>query len=199
MKSDRKSQIIQTAAKLFREHGYNSVSMRDLADKLGIKAASLYNHIKSKEEILAEIIMDLAFDFTKHIDAVEQKEISIIDKLKEIIQMHVQTTIYKTDSLACMNKEWKHLGEEKQEIFLELRGKYEAKFLQMIKRGIEKGELDMKNAEITVFSILSTLRTLYHWYSNQSVIKEQELINTLQHNLLFGIVAVETAHKINLK
>lgn len=188
MKSDRKRQIILIAAKLFREQGYNSVSMRDLADNLGIKAASLYNHIDSKEEILAEIIMDLAFDFTKHMNAVVEEETTVIRKLKEIIQMHVKTTIHKTDFLACMNKEWKNLGKEKQEIFLELRKKYEAQFLHIVQQGIKNGELDKNNAEITVFSILSTLRTLYHWYSNRQAIKEKKLIDTLQHNLLFGIV-----------
>ena len=51
----RKDEIIKTAAKLFKEKGYSAVTMRDIATAMGMKAASLYNHIKSKQEILKEI------------------------------------------------------------------------------------------------------------------------------------------------
>ena len=51
----RKEEIVKTAAKLFKEKGYSAVTMRDLATAMGIKAASLYNHINSKQEILKEM------------------------------------------------------------------------------------------------------------------------------------------------
>jgi|SRR5699024_492456 len=188
MNSERKNQIIQTAVKLFREKGYNSVSMRDLAAEMGIKAASLYNHIKSKEEILAEIIMDLAYNFTQHIHQVKEKNISVVDKLKEIIEMYIDITIHKADFLACMNKEWRNLGAEKQQEYWELRKQYENDFLALIKEGIKTKELKNCEEKITAFSILSTLRTLYHWFSKYEEIDEKLLKTELKENLLFGIV-----------
>ncbi len=188
MNINRKKQIIQTAAELFKENGYNAVSMRDLAEKLGIKAASLYNHIDSKEEILAEIIMDLAYSFTAHMDEVKHKKKSIVDKLKEIIEMYIDTTIQKTDFLACMNKEWKYLGEQKRNEYWELRENYEKDFLNLVAEGIERKELKKCEEKITAFSILSTLRTLYHWISKYDKIDEKLLKSSLQENLLFGIV-----------
>ena len=58
-KPDRKAEILSVAAKLFRERGYSAVSMRDLAQALDIKAASLYNHITSKQEILVLIVIKM--------------------------------------------------------------------------------------------------------------------------------------------
>ncbi|NND10648.1 MAG: helix-turn-helix transcriptional regulator, partial [Flavobacteriaceae bacterium] len=61
----RKQEIINTSAKLFKEKGFSAVTMRDLAQAMGIKAASLYNHINSKQEILTNIIISIAEEFTK--------------------------------------------------------------------------------------------------------------------------------------
>ena len=44
--------ILDTAADLFARNGYDSVSMRGIAEKVGIKESSVYNHFKSKAEIL---------------------------------------------------------------------------------------------------------------------------------------------------
>ena len=48
--------ILDEALILFSESGYELTSMRKLADAVGIKAASLYNHFNSKREILAELV-----------------------------------------------------------------------------------------------------------------------------------------------
>jgi AcrR family transcriptional regulator len=50
-----KERILDEAIKLFSELGYDAVSMRDIAVKVGIKAASIYNHFHSKKEILEEM------------------------------------------------------------------------------------------------------------------------------------------------
>ena len=82
----RKEEIIRIAAKLFKEKGYSAVTMRDLAKVVGIKAASLYNHINSKQEILSDIIISLAEQFTNQMKTIKNSNENSIDKLKQIIQ-----------------------------------------------------------------------------------------------------------------
>lgn len=48
-----------TALKLFAEHGFKQVSMRDLAHSIGIKAGSLYYYIESKEQLLFEFLEEV--------------------------------------------------------------------------------------------------------------------------------------------
>ena len=54
-KTNNKDKIFSTAVSLFAKSGYSSVSMRDIASAVGIKASSIYNHFESKEAILESI------------------------------------------------------------------------------------------------------------------------------------------------
>ena len=51
-----KSQIIDVSLKLFSEKSYHGSSIRDIAKEVGIRESAIYNHFKSKNEILSEII-----------------------------------------------------------------------------------------------------------------------------------------------
>ena len=86
----RKEQVIRKAAELFREKGYAASSMRDLAQKLGIEAASLYSHIKSKEEILHSLCFDMASEFRKSLVEVEKLSVSASERLRLGIIGHVE-------------------------------------------------------------------------------------------------------------
>ena len=48
--------ILEAAARLFRQHGYAAVSLRDIADAVGMKTGSLYYHFPSKESLVEEIL-----------------------------------------------------------------------------------------------------------------------------------------------
>jgi len=188
MRPSRKTQIIQTAASLFCDKGYNAVSMRNLADELGIRAASLYNHISSKEEILAHVILEVAKSFSRHINQTFPKEDSALQKLENIIVMHVEITIQKTDALACMNNDWMHLDSIHRNRYIQMREDYEDKFRAIILNGMEKGEIEKRDPEIIVFSLLSTLRTLYLWYAKNRDFDENILKEEVAETLLSGIV-----------
>ncbi|HHX22690.1 MAG TPA: TetR/AcrR family transcriptional regulator [Thermoanaerobacterales bacterium] len=54
-----KELILHTALRLFSERGYNGVSMRELAAEVGIKAASIYNHFSSKEDIFNSLFVEM--------------------------------------------------------------------------------------------------------------------------------------------
>src|SRR5476649_2872519 len=107
----RKEQVIRKAAELFREKGYAASSMRDLAQKLGIEAASLYSHIKSKEEILRNLCFDMASEFRKSLDDVEKQTIPASEKLKNGIIGHIQVMARDLTASAVFMNEHRHLSQ----------------------------------------------------------------------------------------
>lgn len=68
---DTKKIILKKALELFSERGYDSVSVGEIAQKVGIKAPSLYNHYKSKEEIFQAIVSDTAERYEKGTDKID--------------------------------------------------------------------------------------------------------------------------------
>jgi AcrR family transcriptional regulator len=186
---DRKTEIINCAAQLFKEKGYSAVTMRDIAQEMDIKAASLYNHIKSKQEILVLIIIKIAEEFTTVMNEIVTSNQSSLQKIQKVIQLHIDITIRDRDSLACLNNDWMHLTDSELAYFIKMREDYEDNFGQIIKTGIKNNEIKNLNPDVIIFSMLSTLRTLYLWYGNDNGLTETSLRNNMAEVLLNGIVS----------
>lgn len=182
----RKEQIVNTAAKLFKEKGYSAVTMRDLAAEMGIKAASLYNHISSKQDILKEIIISLAEEFTQGMSEIKSSKFDALTKLKEIISLHVSITSNNTYGMASLNNDWMHL-EEQLDYYFELRHNYEDNFREILKEGVDSEVIVNMNIETMLFSILSTLRSLYLWIPKKEDLNTTQLANELSQVLISGI------------
>lgn len=74
-------QILDTTAELFARNGYDGVSVREIAEKAGIKESSLYNHFKSKSDIL-ETLFD---EFIRYVPETRPSD-EEIDKLLMIME-----------------------------------------------------------------------------------------------------------------
>ncbi|MBN4070325.1 TetR/AcrR family transcriptional regulator [Olleya sp. AH-315-F22] len=182
----RKEEIVITAAKLFKQKGYSAVTMRDLAKAMGIKAASLYNHINSKQEILTNIIIALAEEFTEGMRIIKTSNLKNLDKLRQIVNLHVKITTENTFGMASLNNDWMHL-EEQLDYYFKLRRNYEDDFRNIIVEGIEIDEISNSNPDVMLFSMLSTLRSLYIWIPKKEDLKPEELSKNLSDVLINGI------------
>ena len=183
----RKEEIVRVAAKLFKEKGYSAISMRDLASAMGIRAASLYNHINSKQDILKDIIISIAEQFTEGMSEILTSDRSNIEKLKQIIELHVNISSHNANGMASLNNDWMHL-EDQLDYYMELRRNYEDNFRVILKNGIESNEIKGSKPEIMLFSMLSTLRSLYLWIPKKEDLNPKELTSSLNEILINGIV-----------
>lgn len=183
----RREIIVEEAAKLINEKGYVATTMRDLAGRVGVEAASLYNHIKSKEQILSEICFSLANRFTQEMSVIQSSDLTIIDKLKSLIKLHVLVNTETAELASVMNDEWRHLSEPELTNFLSLREAYEAQFLSIIDEGISNNELRNIDSKIMLYSILSSIRWLQHWYSEERDLSIEEIQENSIKLLLQGI------------
>lgn len=186
MKS-RKEEIKSAAARLFRKKGYSATSMRDIAAAVGIQAASIYNHIKSKQELLQELLLNIAHLFEKGMEEIKGSSLTPTEKMEKLIALHVRLTVENTDSIALIAGEWIHLEGPKSEEYLTIRNAYELDFKAVINAGKAAGHFKENDTEIVLFSILSTMRWLYTWYSKNRKFNAVELEKQMIDCLLGGI------------
>lgn len=184
--SPTKKIILEAAAELFREKGYAGSSVRELAQKVGLEASSLYNHIKSKEQILVEICMGNARQFTDGIDLIDQTQDTTVNKLKAIIELHINIATAGISSVSVFNDEWKHLSEPYHSEFLRLRKYYEQKVVAIITQGIENSELRTVDPLIATYSFLTSLRWI-HYKLKQGKSAKERLYDNLCTILLNGL------------
>ena len=117
---NRKDDIVKAAAKLFKKKGYSAVTMRDLATELGIKAASLYNHINSKQELLNTIIISIAEEFTNEMNNIKNANTATAQKLTDIVDLHIKIASENSYGMASLHNDWMHLDDQ-LEYYLTLR------------------------------------------------------------------------------
>ncbi len=58
LEPDTRQRIIDVAAKLFAERGFDGTSVRDIATEMGIANPSIYHHFKSKADLLTELLTE---------------------------------------------------------------------------------------------------------------------------------------------
>ncbi|UII23666.1 TetR/AcrR family transcriptional regulator [Fulvivirga ligni] len=183
----RKEQVIRTAAELFKEKGYAATSMRDLANALGIEAASLYSHIKSKEEILQHLCFDMAEKFRNSLEEVEKADNSFSKKLRLGILGHIQVMAQELTASAVFMNEHRHLSDPHLKAFLLLRINYINRFKKIIEGGIKSGEFKKLDTKLAVMTLFSSLNWMPHWYDPSGIIEPIELGNQLADMLIDGL------------
>ncbi len=186
--STKKQVIFAEAAQLFREKGYAAASMRDLAERVGLKPSSFYSHIKSKEEILQKICFDSAEKFTKGMVAVKESGGTSIEQVRALLQLHLRVALEDPTSVTVFNDEWRHLTEPNLSRFVELRKDYENRFLQIIQEGIKMGEFRMVHPQIALYTLLNALRWLHFDSKLSKELSVEDLQAELEKVLLNGLI-----------
>jgi AcrR family transcriptional regulator len=183
----RKEQILQVAARLFRERGYASTSMRDIATELGIEAASLYHHIKSKEEILETICFSIAGQLMNAIREVNDIYFNAEEKLRMAITNHVRIITQHVDRSGVFLHEWRSLSQPKLEEFRLLRDEYENEVKVILEEGVNEDIFDNVDRKFATLTILSTLNWINEWYRPQGAMTAEEIAQKLSDFIMGGL------------
>ncbi|HEY6503228.1 MAG TPA: TetR/AcrR family transcriptional regulator [Chitinophagaceae bacterium] len=189
-KASKKELIVQKAACMFREKGFPATSMRDLAESVGIEAASLYNHIQSKSEILQEIIFRISEDCNKHLEELDNAGLSNLQKIDSVIRFHIQMMLHRFEDYHVMINEWIHLEAQPLSDFILQRRNYVQRLESFISGGIAAKEIKPILPYVAVLTILSAVRGLEFWHRSQKSYTPEELEENMVAYLIGGLKRV---------
>ncbi len=183
----RKDQILNVTAKLFREKGFAASTMRDIANELGIEAASLYHHIRSKDELLEIICFEMADKFITSLKDVNDIYFNPEEKLRTAIKNHILILTSHINKSVVFFGEWKHLTEPRLEEFKTLRHTYENEIRHIIEHGQKENVFDDVDTKFAALTIFSTVNWIYQWYQPDGEITPEEIADKLSDFLLNGL------------
>jgi AcrR family transcriptional regulator len=184
----RKDQIRDKAQMLFRERGYSATSMRDLAEALGIEAASLYNHISSKEEILQEICFRMADEFFSAIEPIAASALNPKEKLRSALEAHLGVIASNADASGVFLHEWRHMGEPFLSDFKLMRRRYEQIFRKIIEEGICQKVFREIDPTITTRTLLSATNWTFESHKSFGKLSPEEISEIITTILIEGII-----------
>ncbi|HYV93144.1 MAG TPA: TetR/AcrR family transcriptional regulator [Chitinophagales bacterium] len=183
----RKDQITRVAMNKFREKGYRAVSMRELANHVGIEAASFYNHFDSKESILKEICFRMANEFFSGVEEALKEEKKLDKMLEHAIRSHIKVITANLDASAVFFHDWRYLSEPYLSEFKEMRKQYENIFRKIIREGMIKKIFGKQDETFIMLMIFSSLNWVYEWYDPEGKFSPEQIAENLAKLILDGI------------
>ena len=175
----RKEQIIQKALEIMKERGFSGLTMRDLAKSLGMEAASLYNHIASKDDLLERVCFGIATQLEEGILEVNDVYFNAVERLESAVRSHVNVLTQNLDASFVFVHEWRYLSTEAKSAFIKRRNQYEKEFRKIIQLGIDEGAFEEVDPKFAVITLLSALNSLVDWYNKDGDLSPEDVSNHL--------------------
>jgi AcrR family transcriptional regulator len=154
----RRHEIFASSSDLFIEKGFRETSMREISEAAGMGKSSLYDYFKTKDEILLWVVEDELTDLTAAAGEIAGRPIPAIDRLRQVMQFHLNFLISRKDFYLKLSFEVQRLAIQSQKRIQAKRHAYQDLIRQLIDEGIQEGSfrpVDTLLASRTLITILT--------------------------------------------
>ncbi len=191
----RQSEILEAAARVFHQKGYESTSIQDIADSVGILKGSLYYYITSKEDLLYEILQGVHQDALKNLDRIRALEGTALQKIRAFVVVHFAHNAENLVKMGVFFKDFRSLSGERRDVIVEERDMYDNFLRDLIRAAQKEGlvcpDVDPKLAAIT---ILGMLNWVYQWYRPDGGMSVLEIANDYGDFVVLGLACDPKQH-----
>jgi len=161
----RKRIIFKEAARLFREKGYHSSTLRGLANRAGIKGGSIYHHYSSKQEILYLIMEYTMINLTDGVRLAIKNEPDPLQRLRRAISSHIEYHTTNMDETYVTDAELRSLDAANYKTIVEMRNSYEEIFRIILQEGNANGKMHISNIKTASRALLQMCTGISYWFN----------------------------------
>jgi AcrR family transcriptional regulator len=179
-RSDTRIRLLIAAIDMFANRGFESTTMRDLADSVGIRAPAIYNHFKSKEEILGAALAWAMDDFNREVIDPDDANLPALQRLRAMLARHIEYQLNNFaiarayDMLLTNGMMTSFAGPESRQLVVERMRKY-VKVVSTLVDQARMKENTASHRTIAVHAILTMYDQIGRWYRSRGAITRQEL------------------------
>jgi AcrR family transcriptional regulator len=190
-RDQRWAQLLEIAAEVFAERGYDRTSLQEIATRTGILKGSIYYYIKTKEDLLAHLLREAHEKGLAQIRPIAEGTGSPIRRLADMIAAHIRYVCTDRKRTAVFIHEGKRLTAQKRKEYLGDGHAYRNLFQKVILEGQEAGMIvPQLNPKLAALCLLGSLNSLYEWYRPEG---EFAIASIAQHFILTSLTGMTTA------
>lgn len=160
----RRDEIVTAAARFFAERGYAAVGMRDVAEAVGVRGASLYHHFASKEEILYAICLTVTAEPNAQNLPLLDVPGTAAERLAALVRGHLRHLHRRRTEHIVGLHEMAALAPEHRAVVDEHRRYYQRRVREVIASGVAAGELTVSDPRLAAFAVCDMLNGLSNWF-----------------------------------
>jgi len=179
--------FVRTAAELFSRQGYASTSTRSLSALIGMEKATLYYHVKSKEDLLYLITKCSLETLQEEVKNAVEGITCPLEHLAVLIRAHCVSLLRDQTQHATALAEVRALSPERLAEIVSIRKAYQAGIRRVIEAGQKNGSI---RADVESRYLASMLRGLLdrtvEWYQKGGSLGPAELADAFCEIYLFG-------------
>jgi AcrR family transcriptional regulator len=168
----------EAALTLIARHGYEAVTMRQLAGEVGVQAAALYRYFPTKEDLLFTLMRE---HMEELIATWEEERPDTADpgrRLAAFVESHIRFHIARRASTHVSNMELRSLSKERLSAVLRLRGGYEKNLRRILRDGAEDGSFLIDDVGLTAMAIIQMITGVIVWFRPDDRLSVEDVVAT---------------------
>lgn len=160
---DLHDQILSAAKELFSTQGYHGLSMRQIAESVGVSKAALYYHFKNKEQLFLAILDAYLDEMEAMIDRIQAQEPTARGRIQRLVENILSQPLAQRSVIRLGSQEMAQLSPEARETFnLAYDKKFITKIDEIMKEGMDRGELRRLNTSLATWSLLGMMYPYFY-------------------------------------